>query len=105
MAAQGILTDIAMVIDDEDDVPSYFHTIVDPVRLKRIRTVGKKTHTKADKTLMQAIRVGDDPNTVRALRAKYVSRFDGLETRQDRYVNSISDNSASDDLDGEAQWI
>ena len=54
---------------------------------------------------MQAIRVGDDPNTVRALRAKYVSRFDGLETRHDRYVNSISDNSASDDLDGEAQWI
>ena len=94
-----------MVIDDEDDVPSYFHTIVDPVRLKRIRTVGKKTQPKADKTLMQAIRVGDDPNTVRALRAKYVSRFDGLETRQDRYVNSISDNSASDDLDGEAQWI
>ena len=46
MAAQGILTDIAMFIDDEDDVPSYFHTIVDPVRLKRIRTVGKKLTQK-----------------------------------------------------------
>ena len=101
MAAQAILTDIA-IIDEEDDVPSYFHTIVYPVRLKRIRTVCKTTHTKADKTLMQAIRVGDDPNTERALRAKYVSRFDGLETRHDRYVNSIADNSASDDLDGEA---
>ena len=54
---------------------------------------------------MNAIRVGDDRDTVRALRVNYVSRFDNLEIRHDRYVNSIAANAAQDDLDGEAQWL
>ena len=73
MAAQTIPTDFAII--DDDDVPSNFDTIANPVRLKRIRTGGKTTHTKAGKTLMQAIRAGDDRDTVRSLQATYVSRY------------------------------
>jgi hypothetical protein len=75
MAALAHPADLA-VIDEEDDVLSDFNNIVDPVRLKRIRTGGKSSLTKAGKTLMQAIRVGDGRDTVRALRENAVIRFD-----------------------------
>jgi hypothetical protein len=53
MAALTQPSDLA-VIDEEDDVPFDFDTIVDPVCLKRIRTGGKSFQTKARNTLMQA---------------------------------------------------
>ncbi len=94
-----------VVIDEEDELPADFDTIVNPVRLKHLRTRGKTSHTRSGKSLMQAMRVGDDRDTVRELRVHFVSRFDNLEIRHDRYVNSIASNSALDYLDGETQWL
>ena len=102
--AAPVPTDL-VVIDEEEEFPADFDTIADPVRLKHLRSGGKTSHTKSGKALMNAIRVGDDRDTVRALRVNYVSRFDNLEIRHDRYVNSIAANAAPDDLDGEAQWL
>ena len=102
--AAPVPTDL-VVIDEEEEFPADFDTIADPVRLKHLRSGGKTSHTKSGKAIMNAIRVGDDRDSVRASRVNYVSRFDNLEIRHDRYVNSIAANAAPDDLDGEAQWL
>ena len=70
-----------VVIDEEEELPADFDTIFDPVRLKYLRTGGKTAQTKSGKSLMKAIRVGDDRDTV--IRVNYVSHFDNLEIRHD----------------------
>ena len=89
-----------VVIDEEEELSADFDTIVDPVRLKYLRTGGKTAQTKSGKSLMKAIRVGDDRDTVRV---NYVIHFDNLEIRHDWYVYSIASNAAPDDLAGETQ--
>ncbi|KZR99466.1 Uncharacterized protein APZ42_004649 [Daphnia magna] len=84
---------------------SDLEAIVDPDRLKRLRTNGKMVHTKAGKKLLQSIRIGEDRDTVRALRANYVRDYDNLEKRHDRYVQCNTPNCTEDDLEGEKQWI
>jgi phage-related protein len=69
-----------VVIDEEEELSADFDTIVDPVRLKYLRTGGKRAQTKSGKSLMKAIRVGDDRDTVRV---NYVIHFDNLEIRHD----------------------
>ena len=92
-------------INEEEEVVSDLEEIIDLDRLKRIRTSGKMVHTKVGKKLMQAIRVGDDRDAIRALRVNYVREFDELEKRHDRYVHCNIPNLSTDDLDGEKQWI
>ncbi|EFX66052.1 hypothetical protein DAPPUDRAFT_332587 [Daphnia pulex] len=55
--------------------------------------------------LMQSIIVGEDRDTVRALRAIYVREFDSLEKHHDRYVQCNAPNCSQDDFDGEKDWI
>ena len=99
------LSNVLTAIDEDEEILSDIEAIVDIERLKRIRTSGKMIHTKTGKKLMQSIRVGDDRDTVRALRVNYVRDFDNLEQRHDRYVTCNTPNLSADDLDGEKQWI
>jgi hypothetical protein len=62
-------------------------------------------HTKSGKKLMQAVRIGDDRDEIRALRAVFVRDFDDLEKRYDRYVSVNTVNLTIDDSDGERQWM
>ncbi|EFX78691.1 hypothetical protein DAPPUDRAFT_245989 [Daphnia pulex] len=62
-------------------------------------------HTNAGKKLMQSVKVGEDRDTVRALRALYVRDFDSLEKHHDRYVQCNAPNCSQDDFDGERDWI
>ncbi|KAI9550975.1 hypothetical protein GHT06_005447 [Daphnia sinensis] len=54
---------------------------------------------------MKSIRIGDDRDTVKALRAIYVRDFDSLEKRHDRYVECNAPNYSPNDLEGEKPWI
>ncbi|XP_057374666.1 uncharacterized protein LOC130695542 [Daphnia carinata] len=103
--AQAIVPTILTSIDEEEEALSDVETIVDPIRLKRLRTNGKMAHTKAGKKLAQSVRIGEDRDTVRALRANYVREFDSLETCHDRYVQCNAPNCSANDLEGEIQWI
>ena len=88
-------------VDEEEEVSFDLEVITDPARLKKLRTTGKMIHTKSGRKLMQSIRVGDDRDTVRALRVIYVRDFDSLEKRHDRYVQCNAPSYSQDDLDGE----
>jgi hypothetical protein len=66
-----------------------------------VRTV----QTKSGKKLVQAVRVGEDRDTVRAQRAVYVRDFDNLERRHDRYVSVKYGSSSNEETEGEKQWI
>ena len=92
-------------IDEEEETQSDLEAITDPARLKKLRTTGKMIHTKAGKSLMNSVRIGEDRDTVRALRAIYVRDYDSLEKRHDRYVHYNTPNCSQDDLDGERDWI
>ncbi|EFX68133.1 hypothetical protein DAPPUDRAFT_114838 [Daphnia pulex] len=91
-------------IAEEEEVV-FDDTITDPARLKRFRTTAKMIHTNAGKKLMQSVKVGEDRDTVRALRALYVRDFDSLEKHHDRYVRCNAPNCSQDDFDGERDWI
>ena len=98
-------TRISSLIDEKDEAHSDLKTINDLDRLKKLRTSGKMVHTKSGKKLMQAVRIGDDRDEIRALRAVFVRDFDDLEKRHDRYVSVNTLNLTIDDLDGEKQWM
>ncbi len=95
----------ASEIEEDDQAAFEYETIYDPKRLKRIRSTGKAVLTKSGKKLMAAIRVSDDRDTVRALRANYVRDYDDLERRHDRFINVFIPLLTPEAIDGEGQWL
>ncbi|EFX64058.1 hypothetical protein DAPPUDRAFT_334647 [Daphnia pulex] len=77
--AESVVPALTSIAEEEEVV--FDDTITDPARLKRFRTTAKMIHTNAGKKLMQSVKVGEDRDTVRALRALYVRDFDSLEKR------------------------
>ncbi|EFX67313.1 hypothetical protein DAPPUDRAFT_331195 [Daphnia pulex] len=101
--AESVVPALTSIAEEEEVV--FDDTITDPARLKRFRTTAKMIHTNAGKKLMQSVKVGEDRDTVRALRALYVRDFDSLEKHHDRYVQCNAPNCSQDDFDGERDWI
>ncbi|EFX75875.1 hypothetical protein DAPPUDRAFT_322944 [Daphnia pulex] len=101
--AESVVPALTSIAEEEEVV--FDDTITDPARLKRFRTTAKMIHTNAGKKLMQSVKVGEDRDTVRALRAIYVRDFDSLEKHHDRYVQCNAPNCSQDDFDGERDWI
>ncbi|XP_057368282.1 uncharacterized protein LOC130689298 [Daphnia carinata] len=92
-------------IDEDDETNFDWETATDPARLKRFRTTGKSTHTRSGKKLMTAVRVGEDRDTVRALRATYIRDYDELEERHDRFLQFFAPDAPSEALAGEQLWL
>ncbi|EFX64473.1 hypothetical protein DAPPUDRAFT_334155 [Daphnia pulex] len=101
--AESVVPALTSIAEEEEVV--FDDTITDPARLKRFRTTAKMIHTNAGKKLIQSVKVGEDRDTVRALRALYVRDFDSLEKHHDRYVQCNAPNCSQDDYDGERDWI
>ena len=103
--AQAQAAALPPIEEEEEVVLSELDQITDPGRLKRLRSGGRTVHTKSGKKLVQAVRVGEDRDTVRAQRAVYVRDFDNLERRHDRYVSVKYGSVSNEETEGEKQWI
>lgn len=78
------------IIEDNEEYD--WETTNDLVRLKRSRTTSKSAHTRSGNRLQRAIRVGDDCDIIRPLRAIYVRDYDELEAIHDRFVRLSAPN-------------
>ena len=90
-------------INEEEEEVAEWETISDPDRLKKFRSAAKSNHTKSTKKLLLGIKVGEDRDQIRTLRALIVRDYDEMERRHDRYLRYLI--ASPDDIEAEAEWL
>ncbi|KZS03751.1 Uncharacterized protein APZ42_033447 [Daphnia magna] len=98
-------TPLSLPTIGEDTELYDWETTNDLVRLKRSRTTGKSIHTKSGNRLQTAIRVGDDCDIIRPLRAIYVRDFEELEGIHDRFLQLSAPDLSDEAIKGEEDWL
>ena len=100
-AATNSFTDI-----EEDDETSFdWETITDPKRLKRFRSAGRSILTKTGRRLANAIRTGENRDTVRRIQAVYVHDYEDLDGCHRRFIEFATPHLTQESIVGEKQWI
>ena len=92
-------------MEDDDGTTSVWETITDPKRLKRFRSGGRSTLTKTEKKMANAIRAGEDRDTIRTIRAVYVRDYEDLEKRHCRFIEFATPHLTQEGLASEKQWL